>query len=307
MLSVIICTYNRDKFLYDALRHVAVNIFPTEEYEIILVNNNSTDTTESECQRFASDFPQVQFRYFVEIKQGLSYARNRGIDESRGDVLLFLDDDSFVKPEYLSNLKKQLEKHPEAMAFGGKITPLFETGKEPEWLSKWTYSWVSAIDKGSEVVLFEGNSYPIGANMGFRRKCIDVCGYFNTELGRSKKNLLGGEEKDIFNRLKEKGFKILYFPDIEVEHVIPPNRTTDDYIKRMGQGIGISEKLRTLNISKSQYLKRLCMEIVKWGGSVILFIKFVLCGNYAKGSKLLLFRWNVTKGLLTRVEKQNGD
>ena len=99
MLSIIICTYNRDQFLYDALRHVAVNDYPTEEYEIVLVNNNSTDTTESECQRFAADFPQVQFRYFVETKQGLSHARNRGIDESRGDVLVFLDDDSFVQPK----------------------------------------------------------------------------------------------------------------------------------------------------------------------------------------------------------------
>ena len=68
MLSVVICTYNRDKFLYDALRHVAVNDFPIGEYEIVLVNNNSTDTTESECQRFAADFPQVQFRYFVESR-----------------------------------------------------------------------------------------------------------------------------------------------------------------------------------------------------------------------------------------------
>ena len=115
MLSVIICTYNREKFLYDALRHVAENDFPVSEYEIVLVNNNSTDRTESECQRFASDFPTVQFRYFVETKQGLSHARNRGIDESRGDILIFLDDDSFVKPDYLSNLKKQMEAHPEAM------------------------------------------------------------------------------------------------------------------------------------------------------------------------------------------------
>ena len=277
MISIIICTYNRDKYLYDALKHIVANDFPVGEYEIVLVNNNSTDCTEQDCKRFANAFPEVNFRYFIETKQGLSHARNRGIKESEGDVLVFLDDDSFIKPDYLSCLKRNLDNHPEAMAFGGKITPLFETGEEPEWLSKWTYSWVSAIDKGNEVVLFEGNSYPIGANMGFRKECIDVCGYFNTELGRSKKNLLGGEEKDIFNRLKEKGFKILYFPDIEVEHVIPPHRTTEDYIKRMGQGIGISEKLRTLKISKSQYLKRLCLELVKWGGSVILFIKFVLC------------------------------
>lgn len=301
MISIIICTYNREKYLYDALRHIATNVFPAESYEIVLVNNNSTDNTEQECERFEKDFPKVNFRYYVETNQGLSYARNRGISESRGDILVFLDDDSFVKPDYLTNLHHNLMNHPEAMAFGGKITPLFESGETPKWLSKWTYSWVSAIDKGNDIVPFEGNSYPIGANMGFRKDCIDQCGLFNTELGRSKKNLMGGEEKDLFNRVKEKGFKILYFPDIEVEHVIPPQRTTLDYIKRLGRGIGMSEKLRTLNISKWEYVKRLGMELIKWGGSIILGIGYTLLFSPRKGWVLILFRWNVTAGLLSHL------
>ena len=210
MISVIICTYNREKFLYDALKHVAANNFPTESYEIVLVNNNSTDNTAQECERFSRDYPAVNFRYFIEVNQGLSHARNRGIIESSGNVLVFLDDDSFVKPDYLANLQDNLMNHPEAMAFGGKITPLFETGAEPQWLSKWTYSWVSAIDKGDHVTQFEGNSYPIGANMGFRKECLDQCGNFNTELGRSKKNLMGGEEKDIFTSSMPRRF--MYFP-----------------------------------------------------------------------------------------------
>ena len=301
MLSVIICTYNRDKFLYDAMCHVAKNDFPVSEYEIVLVNNNSTDNTESECQRFASDFPAVQFRYFVETKQGLSHARNRGIDESHGDILIFLDDDSFVKPDYLFHLKKQMEAHPEAMAFGGKITPLFESGETPKWLCKWTYSWVSAIDKGNEVVLFEGNSYPIGANMGFRRNCIEQCGNFNTELGRSKKNLMGGEEKDFFNRLKEKNLPIYYFPDIHVEHVIPPQRTTKDYIVRMGQGIGMSERMRCLKIGKKALRKRYFSEFIKWGASFVLWLKYAICFRPVVGNMLLVFRWNVTKGLVEKA------
>lgn len=298
MISVIICTYNRDKFLYDALKHVAVNNFPTEDYEIVLVNNNSTDSTENECQRFSVDFPKVQFRYFVETKQGLSHARNRGIDESFGDILVFLDDDSFVKPDYLHNLQMQMDAHPEAMAFGGKITPRFETGETPKWLCKWTYSWVSAIDKGDKVVPFEGSSYPIGANMGFRKECLEHCGNFNTELGRTKKNLMGGEEKDIFNRVKAQNMTILYFPDIQVEHVIPPQRTTKDYIIKMGQGIGMSERLRCQKIGKKALWKRYFFEFVKWGASIVLWFYYLLCFRPVVGNMLVLFRWNVTKGLL---------
>jgi glycosyltransferase involved in cell wall biosynthesis len=302
MISVIICTYNRDKYLYDALQHVSANDFPTDAYEIVLINNNSTDNTEMECERFKTDFPSVRFRYFVETKQGLSHARNRGIRESNGDVLVFLDDDSFVKPDYLKNLQRQLEKHPEASAFGGKITPIFESGKTPKWLCRWNYSWVSAIDKGDVVVPFEGSSYPIGANMGFRKSCLDQVGDFNTELGRSKKNLIGGEEKDIFNRAKSTNLTILYFPDIQVEHVIPPQRTTKEYIAKMGQGIGMSERIRCLNIGNRALWKRFFFEAIKWGAPLLLWVRSAISFRPIVGNMLLLFRWNVTKGLVHRQQ-----
>lgn len=300
MLSIIICTYNREKFLYDALCHVAKNNFPFSDYEIVLVNNNSTDNTEKECQRFVNDFPKVQFRYVLETKQGLSHARNRGIEESLGEILVFLDDDSFVKSDYLFNLQKQMTQHPDTMAFGGKISPLFESGETPKWLCKWTYSWVSAIDLGNTTVPFKGSTYPIGANMGFRKTCIEQCGYFNTELGRSKKNLMAGEEKDLFNRLKEKNMPIYYFPDIHVEHVIPPQRTTRNYIEQMGLGIGMSERIRCLNKGKKELWKRYFSELIKWGGTLVLWLGYTVGLRPSVGNMLLVFRCNVTKGLLKK-------
>jgi glycosyltransferase involved in cell wall biosynthesis len=298
MLSIIICTYNRSQYLYDCLKNIAENDFPYENYEIVLINNNSTDNTEAECRRFQKDFPQVNFRYFVETNQGLSFARNRGMTEAKGDIFVFLDDDAFVSNNYLNNLRKNVEKLPHLAAFGGKITPKFENGKIPKWLSKWTYSWVSAIDMGNKIKLFKGKSYPIGANMGISRSATESVGVFNTKLGRSKKNLMAGEEKDIFNRIKNLGEKIYYFPNIEVLHVIPENRTTDDYIIKMGLGIGHSERLRTIELSKTKYLKRLLAEGVKWVASVVLCLFYLMRLSPQKGFKLILFRWNVTKGLL---------
>ena len=70
MISVIICTYNRAKYIYDVLQSIALNDYPKSEYEIVLVNNNSTDNTEAEIARFASDYPDVQLRTFVETNQG---------------------------------------------------------------------------------------------------------------------------------------------------------------------------------------------------------------------------------------------
>jgi len=298
MISIIICTYNREKYIYDALRCLAQNNFPTNLYEIVLVNNNSTDTTEEHCKTFYRDYPQVNFRYFIETNQGLSFARNRGIMETQGDTLVFLDDDSFVNSGYLTNLNSYLKEYPDMAAFGGEISPLFETGVPPVWLSKWSYSWVSAIHLGSKVILFPNNKYPIGANMGFKKEYFEKYGVFNIALGRSKKNMMGGEEKDIFNRSNKKTEKIYYFPNLKVQHVIPESRTTKEYIKRLGEGIGLSEKVRTLHISKSCFFQRVFSELIKWIASIVLFTGFAMALKPQKGTVLLLFRWNVTKGLL---------
>ena len=303
MLSLIICTYNRDKYLYGALQRIAENGYPVDAYEIVLVNNMSTDNTEGECQRFQNDYPGIDFRYFLETQQGLSFARNRGIQESRGDTLVFLDDDSYIQPNYLINLQHQLESCPDADAFGGKIDPVFESGEAPKWLSKWNYSWVSAIDLGDKVCQFKGKAFPIGANMGIKKAMLSKIGVFNTELGRSKKNLMGGEEKDLFERIRQQGGNIYYFPDVAVQHVIPPSRTTIDYVKRLGEGVGMSERIRTLSVSKWKYLKRLLSELVKWGGTIALWVISVFQGKPAKGRSLVLFRRHVTKGLLRPIKE----
>ena len=297
-ISVIVCTYNRDRFIYETLSRIAKNTYPAYRYEIILINNNSTDLTAEECQRFRHDYPTVNYHYFIEYSQGLSHARNRGIIESNGEMLVFLDDDSFINNSYLQRLADYLEQYPDTDAFGGKIKPLFENNTIPKWLSRWTYSWVSAIDKGEKVRVFKGKAYPIGANMGIKRTALPE-GLFNTALGRNKDNLMGGEEKDIFNRLQAANKNILYFPEIEVLHIIPEKRTTRKYIKKMAQGVGKSEQLRTKKISQIAYSKALIMEIIKWAATVTLFIGYTLIGKPQKGEILLYFRRYVSQGLIT--------
>lgn len=299
MLSVIICTYNRDKYLGETLQRLAGNHFDGP-WELLLINNNSTDSTERICTQFSNDYPNVPFHYIVEKQQGLSYARNRGIQEAKGDWLVFLDDDAFVSENYLEHLSQYIQQLPEMDAFGGRIYPLFEEGITPSWLSKWSASWLSAIDKGDEVCLFT-KDYPIGANMGFSKRIADQCGLFNTSLGRSGKNLIGGEEKDYFNRIKALNATIYYLPDIAVEHCIPSSRTTDEYISRLGLGVGQSERQRTLTISKMAYAKRLFLEAIKWGGTLVLWVGYFMIGQKSKGDKLVSFRTKVTQGLLNLV------
>lgn len=302
-ISIIVCTYNRDCYIGQCLDRIATCTFDAGMFEIVLVDNNSTDGTALECSAFAARHPEINYRYFLEARQGLSYARNRGISEASGDVLVFLDDDSFVEPDYLSKLTEYLEQYGDTAAFGGRIDPVFESGRTPDWLCKWTYSWVSAINLGDEVIPFKNGKYPIGANMGFRRSSLDSAGTFDTSLGRTGKNLLGGEEKDIFSRIAASGGEILYFPDIKVRHMIPERRTTRDYIVRFAQGIGYSEFVRCSRKGWKALLKRRLAEIVKWAATILLWFVYLFKGRSLCGNVLVLFRWNVSRKLFLMNEK----
>ena len=295
IISFIICTYNRDKYIYECFSRLASNTVK-KGWEIVLVNNNSTDHTSAECARFANDFPNARYHYFVETQQGLSFARNRGIEEAKGDWFVFLDDDAMVAPDYITNLQKHLSAHPEAAAFGGQIEPFFEDG-EPDWYSRWSMGFVSAIDRGSQTHVFPDNKFPIGANMGIQREIIDRVGVFNTELGRTGNNLLAGEEKDLFNRIRKAEGKVLYFPNIGVKHCIPGRRTTREFVERLANGVGVSERIRTKKMGSCAYAKRLFMEMIKWGGTIVLWCQYTIQGHRPKGDILVLFRYHVTKGL----------
>lgn len=298
-LSVIICTYNRDKYIYNVLKSIAENDFPKDRYEIVLVNNNCTDQTEEECSRFMQDFPDVDLKIFKESNQGLSYARNRGISEAGGDVLVYVDDDAVVNSGYLKTYADFFETHQEVDAAGGRIEPRYET-REPDWFSKYIRQLITAkLDLGSKERRFPKGKFPGGGNAAYRKAVFDKVGLFNVELGRKGTGLIGAEEKDLFDKMTDRGIQFFYLPNAVLYHIIPESKLTKDYFERWTYAIGKSEYLRT-HSSRKKYLKRIFREMVKWGGTIVLWIWFLVCLQPKKGNKLLRFRYNVTRGLLGR-------
>lgn len=298
MISVILCTYNRDKYIYNVLKSVAENDYPHDQYEVVLVNNNSTDGTENECRRFQADYPDIRFRYFLETNQGLSYARNCGIRNAQGDLLVYVDDDATVNPEYLRTYSDFFTSHPEAVAAGGPILPVYET-EEPEWMTHYTRQLITGkLFLGNNQREFPRGAFPGGGNSCYRKSVFDTVGLFNVELGRKGNSLIGAEEKDIFDKMTTHGMHFYYLPNAILYHIIPPHKLTQDYFDRLTYSIGVSERYRTQQISRKKYLNRLCKEAIKWGGTIALWCGFAIRGECTKGNKLVAFRRNVTRGLL---------
>ena len=155
------------------------------------------------------------------------------------------------------------------------------------------------LNLGNRERLFPKRSFPGGGNVAYRKSVFDHVGLFNVELGRKGESLIGAEEKDLFDKMTQLGMKFYYLPNAILYHIIPERKLTEDYFNRVSLGIGQSERYRTKRISKWKYLKRLLSELVKWGGTLVLWLGFALKGQFKKGNKLVLFRWYATKGLLT--------
>lgn len=302
MLSVIICTYNRDKYILPLLKSIAANALPFSEYELIVVDNNCTDNTHGICMQFAADNPQVNFKLLTEPEQGLSAARNCGIRNSSGDLLMYVDDDALVDNDFLQIYVDWFNQNPHCMAAGGPIEPKYDDCSEPKWMTSYTKALLTGwMNLGDNIKEFPAGKYPVGCNSVFRKEVFNTVGFFNTALGRNGKNLMGGEEKDIFDKMRSHNMEITYLPTPVLYHIIPPVKLSKDYFDRLTVLIGKSERQRTKDISQNKYLKRMFLELIKWCGTLVLLAGYTISLHPAKGIKLVKFRRNVTAGLLGLV------
>jgi glycosyltransferase involved in cell wall biosynthesis len=298
--SVVVCTYNRAKYLSATLESVIQQKFPPEKFEIIIVDNNSVDATEEVCRKFINQYKNLSIHYFKEIRQGISYGRNKGVEEASGEFIAFIDDDETVEPDYLQNLDTFFCNYPQAELSGGPVVPVYET-PPPDWLSPFTMRLITgAYDKGGKIKIVKAKDYPGTGHATFKRKLFFKYGAFNTDLGRKGTSLLGGEDKDFFLRLIQDGVNCYYLPSAKIYHHIPASKLSEDFFNRLTYAIGKSERTRTLAFSKLTYCKRIGSETIKWAASILLFFYYAFTVRFSKGKKLIKFRYNVTKGLINR-------
>jgi len=295
-ISAVICSYNRARFIINAVESIFNQDFDKRRYEVIVVDNNSTDDTVQLLAAYKANHPDYYFSYYTEHNQGVAYTRTRCAKEAKGEIIAYLDDDSTAQPGWLSSIVSFFDEHPDTWSVGGKIIPKFLTGI-PDWYSKYFFGLVGNFDQGPEVKKLTGARYPCGANMAFRVKVFEEIGYFNTDLGRKGTGLLANEEKDIYLRILQHHHNVYYLPHVAVLHCVEANKFDKAYVKRHSMGIGGGERLRLKGQSLALLIK-FFEYFAKWGYAVVYGIGFLLKGQWSKFIMLERFRWWVIAGFL---------
>jgi glycosyltransferase involved in cell wall biosynthesis len=239
--SVIIATYNRAEELVKTLESLK-GLEATGPWEVIIVDNNSSDNTREVVEERIASFP-VPLRYLLEKEQGRSAALNAGIQAAQGEILAITDDDVRVDPLWLRNAEQALERL-ECDYVGGKALPIWG-GELPDWLpNRGGKHWgvIALLDYGPEPIEF-GHKVPLGVNMVFRRECFDRAGLWDNSIGRKAGTLLGQEVREWSQRGRAAGLRGFYSPDLVVHHVIPQDRLTKKYFRKWFYWHGISRAI----------------------------------------------------------------
>lgn len=239
MLSVAICTRNRANLLRGTLESLAqMRVTAGLEWELILVDNGSSDDTRAISDEFASRLP---LRYVLEPEPGHSHARNRAVREFGGEYVLWTDDDVRVEEQWLSAYAEAFQRWPEAAVFGGPIRPRFE-GTPPSWLPGMLEEVGSAyairdLSPEDGRLDFPG-TIPFGANFAVRGD-VQRDHPYDVRLGLSpSRPNLRGEETDVIRSILASGHDGRWVPEAVVQHWVPKSRQTWTYLWRYYFGAG---------------------------------------------------------------------
>jgi glycosyltransferase involved in cell wall biosynthesis len=206
------------------------------EWELLVVNNNSTDSTEEVIRSFSTNLP---IKYVFESKPGLSHARNMALRSAAGEYILWTDDDVLVEPGWAAGYLEAFQRHPDAGFFGGPIEPWFE-GSPPKWLERSLPQITHAYairDFAEKPFPFSKKILPYGANFAVRRK-EQLLYPYNPSLGRQPGRFIGNEETAVITAMLDAGIEGWCVPNARVSHYIPRTRQTLRYLRRYYYGYG---------------------------------------------------------------------
>lgn len=233
---------------------------PAKDFEILLVDNASTDSTPKVIAELEKRYPD-RVRTVHEPVLGHSSARNRGVIASRGEVIACTDDDSHLAPDWLSLLVNACSRK-DVWCAGGPALPKFD-GKLPDWVTPRLQGYLSIWDKGDKEVELHYNEYPRGNNMAFPRAAFEAVGLFRRCFGRRGRILMSYEETELIWRIEKLGKRILFVPGAWNSHIIATDRVSRDWFERRFYWQGRGEANFDLIHQGLRFARQRCRRIAE--------------------------------------------
>ncbi|OIO38491.1 MAG: hypothetical protein AUJ71_03000 [Candidatus Omnitrophica bacterium CG1_02_49_16] len=253
-VSVVICSYNGSARIKPTLLHLAKQEVPHGvDWEVLLIDNASTDdTARIASEVWAECLGPVPLRVISEPRFGLGYARNRAFREAHGDVIVFVDDDNWLTPDWIRTAVDTLKNNPSLAACGGYNEPVFEVSP-PAWFTKYE-SWYALGCQGRRAMTVPA-LWAAGAAIK-KKSWLDILDQgFQTRLFDHEGDKLNtGGDTEISYSLRLAGWQLLYDPRLRLKHYIPATRLTWSYLKRLRRGYGAA--LVELEFYQSAFIER---------------------------------------------------
>lgn len=258
-ISAIICTLNRAEYLRESIGSLLNQTLPKTRYEILIVDNGSTDNTSEVVNREYDDVQNL--RYVYEPILGLSQARNTGWRQAVGEYVAYLDDDAIAYPQWLEKILHVFETiKPKPACVGGRIEPLWETARPP-WLSDRIARCLGVLDLSDSPMTLDDSHGLFGGNSAYPRHLLETVGGFQTSLGRKGNKLLSNEENLLHQQLKQRGYHYYYHPEVAIRHHVPSFRLTKSWLIRRWYWQGVSDAVAAIHLASPPTLKWLWMGI----------------------------------------------
>lgn len=245
-VSVVIVTYNGSNRLLPTLTHLAKQKNIAFDFEIILVDNNSSDGTSEKAQQLWNELKSpFTLRIVSEKQPGTMYARKRGVNESRYRYMLYCDDDNWLNEEYVSTAYHIISQHNQIAAVGGKGIMEYELGfKVPDWMKEYEHNFGTGAQgkQDGDTTNDKGCLYTAGAIIDL--KWLDKLygmGFSSTLTGRDGKTLVAGEDTELMYALRIIGGKLYYSSKMTFKHYMPAARINWEYLKKLWYAFGISD------------------------------------------------------------------
>jgi glycosyltransferase involved in cell wall biosynthesis len=245
-VSVVIVTLNGKQRLLPTLEHLANQEHINFQWEVLLIDNNSTDGTADFVKEFWNKKTRpCPLRVFQEKKAGTLYARNAGFEQANSRYVLFCDDDNSLSSNYVRSAYDYICTNSSIAAVGGKGIPQFETGNNlPRWV-KPQIRFLGCGPQGSatgDTTYEKGCLYTAGAIIDkIWINSLYSSGFQSKLKGRDAKSLIAGEDTELTYALKAIGGQLHYCEEMTFQHVIPAKRLTLDYFKRLYKAMGYSD------------------------------------------------------------------